>query len=102
MAMAWGPWHVRAGPGATAAGPPAAGAPRAGKAGELNKGPAQARDKEMKLTRIDFKGWMFSNTKANYKNATFRDSVEVFHIPSEIFEVAIDPDKLPKDGFYIK
>ena len=56
----------------------------------------------MQLTRIDFRGRMFSNTKAGYKNAIFRDNVEVFHVPSEIFEIQLDPDKLPKGGFYIK
>jgi hypothetical protein len=71
--------------------------------GTAKKGPAPAKkDKTMQLTRIDFRGWMFSNTKAGYKNAKFRDDIHVYRVPSEIFEIQIDPDKLPKDGFYLK
>jgi hypothetical protein len=60
------------------------------------------REREMTLTHIEFKGMMFSNTKDTKKFAKFYDSVEVFNIPSEIFEVPLDPDKLPKNGFYLK
>jgi hypothetical protein len=60
------------------------------------------KDKEMKLTQIEFRGWMFSNTKANYKNATFLEGVEVYNVPSEVFEVKLSPERLPKEGFYLK
>jgi hypothetical protein len=64
--------------------------------------PVVKKETEMKLTRIDFRGWMYSNTKTTDKKATFRENVEVFNVPSEIFEVQLDPDKLPKDGFFLK
>src|SRR5205823_7266759 len=68
---------------------------------ELPKG-AMAKERTMKLTRIDFRGWMFSNTKNAQKHATFREGVEVFNVPAEIFDVPLDIDKLPKDGFFLK
>jgi hypothetical protein len=72
------------------------------KAAKLDPKAAAKKDREMQLTRIEFRGWMFSNTKAKFKNATFRDNVEVFRVPAEVFEVALDQDKLPPDGFFLK
>jgi hypothetical protein len=60
------------------------------------------KEREMKLTRIDFQGRMYSNTKNTIKSAKFYDGIEVFNVPSEIFEIPLDADKLPKDGFYLK
>ncbi len=60
------------------------------------------RERVMKLTRIDFKGRMYSNTKNAQKNAKFYDGVEVFNVPAQVFQVPLDPDKLPKNGFYLK
>jgi lipopolysaccharide export system protein LptA len=88
-------WHLA--PGDSDAGP--AGQPAVPKKGPPAPAP---KAKQMHLTRIDFKGWMWSNTKANFKNATFRDNVDVYHVPSETFDIALDADKLPKDGFYIR
>jgi hypothetical protein len=79
----------------------AKGANAKGAAGKPAEAKA-AQAKEMKLTRIDFRGWMHSNSKAKLKNAIFRDGVEVFNVPSEVFEVPLDRDRLPKGGFYLK
>jgi hypothetical protein len=59
------------------------------------------KPREMKLTRIDYKGRMFSSTKNNLKKAKFYDEVEVFNVPSEVFDVPLVPDKLPPGGFFL-
>ena len=85
-----------AAPGAVGAMP----APRGGVNVPQPKG--AVKEREMKLTRIEFKGSMFSNTKNAQKNAIFRDAVEVFNVPAEAFEIALDADNLPKNGFYLR
>jgi hypothetical protein len=77
------------------ANPNGGGVAPAGNAG----GPRKPR--EMKLTRIDYKGRMFSNTKNNLKKAKFYDGVEVFNVPSELVDVPLDADKLPPGGFFL-
>lgn len=60
----------------------------------------EANDREMKLTRIQFQGWM----KANKINgiAHFEDGIEVFHLPAEDPDVAINVDQLPQGGMNLK
>src|SRR5262249_39238296 len=67
------------------------------------KGAPAKGEPVMKLTRIDFKGWMFAKNspKTNYKEATFRTDVEVFNVPANNIDARLDPEKLPKDGFFM-
>ena len=65
--------------------------------------PKKASEQEMKLTRIEFKGNMFSKlvTKTS-KQAKFYDQVEVCHFPSERLDAEMDANRPPKNGFYLR
>lgn len=57
---------------------------------------------ELKLTRIDFEGRMFSNNKDNSRNAKFYDNVEVYHFPAEEPNAQMNPNNPPAGGFYLR
>lgn len=59
-----------------------------------------AAEREMKLTRIQFQGWM----KANKMNgiAHFEDGIEVFHLPADDPDVAINVDQLGPGSMALK
>jgi hypothetical protein len=61
-----------------------------------------AAKKELMLTRIDFDGWMFSDNKEKARNTKFYDNVEVYHQPADNPDVPVDPDRPPKNGFYMR
>jgi len=81
---------------AAQSGSPAPAKPRAAPPG------TKAADEVMKLTRIDFGGRMFSNSKTKDRTTKFYDNVEVYHQPSENPDVKVDPDHPPKDGLYLR
>ena len=58
-----------------------------------------------KLTHIKFTDRMYSNSKAANKNATFyghNSGVEVFHFPTTDINAKMDPDRVPKDGLFLR
>ncbi len=65
--------------------------------------PMKAAVPEMKLTRIEFKGNMFSKlvTKTS-KQAKFYDQVEVHHFPAERVDAEMDANRPPRNGFYLR
>jgi hypothetical protein len=65
--------------------------------------PKKAGEQEMKLTRIEFKGNMFSKmvTKTS-KQAKFYDQVEVYHFAAERIDAEMDANRPPKNGFYLR
>jgi hypothetical protein len=58
--------------------------------------------KEMQLTRIDFSGSMTSNNKKDGRLTTFLDNVEVYHCPADRPDLEFNPDRPPKNGFYLR
>lgn len=58
--------------------------------------------KELMLTRIDFEGRLFSNSKDNTRISKFYDNVEVHHLPGDNPDAPVDPDKPGKNGFYLR
>ena len=69
--------------------------------------PAKADPKQAvwKQTRVDFRDRMFSNTKANTKNAKFygdNSGVDVYHFPTTDINEVMNANKPPKDGFYLQ
>ncbi|MBI3410676.1 MAG: hypothetical protein HY040_20255 [Planctomycetes bacterium] len=66
-----------------------------------NKAPAKGPVR--KLTRIDFENRMSTYTKdPTSRTATFDGNVNVYHLPSDDPDVPINPNKAPKDGFYLR
>lgn len=59
---------------------------------------------EMKLTRIDYRDRMWSNSNARdgTKKAKFYGEVEVFHFPATSLQAVMNPDRPPKNGFYLR
>jgi len=78
------------------ANPPGAAKPKAAAPGP------QKADDQLNLTRIDFGGRMFSNSKAKDRTTKFYDNVEVFHLPADNPDVPVDPDHPPKGGLYLR
>ncbi len=66
------------------------------------KQPRDPQDPQMQLTRIEFLGSMSSNNKDNLRTSTFYDNVEVMHCPADRPDVEMNPDRPPKDGFYLR
>jgi lipopolysaccharide export system protein LptA len=62
---------------------------------------AAAPKEEMKLTRIEFEGRMFSDKKNNNRIAIFYDGVEAVNIPAERPDAPINKDRLPERGIYL-
>jgi lipopolysaccharide assembly outer membrane protein LptD (OstA) len=59
--------------------------------------------KQLYLTRVDFQGRLHSQkNKDNSRLAKFYDNIEVFHVPASTPNAALDPDKLPKGGMYLR
>ncbi len=77
-----------AAPGGTANAKPAAGTPR------------NPDEQELKLTRITYLGRMWANN--NSRTAIFYDNVEVVNVPSDNPDLAIDLDRLPQGGLYMR
>lgn len=78
-----------------------------GAADPLQRGPAsklqgQPAEQQLQLTRIDFEGRLFANTKDHNRIAKFYDNVEVFHLPADNPDVAMNPDRPPPGGFYLR
>jgi hypothetical protein len=67
------------------------------------KQPGQPKP-QMTLTRVDFQGWLFSDTNAKDKTrlTKFNTNVEVFHVPADNPDIKIIVDQLPKGGLYLK
>lgn len=57
-------------------------------------------EEELKLTRVTYLGRMFANN--NTRTAIFYDTVEVVNLPSDNPDLAIDIDRLPPGGLYLK
>ncbi len=57
---------------------------------------------QTKLTRVEFRGWLFSKTMESTRQSKFYDYVEVYHLPAAHPDVVIDRTKPPKDGFYLR
>src|SRR5262249_20071330 len=55
---------------------------------------------ELKLTKIIFAGRMYANNKTH--TATFTDSVETAHVPSDNPNAEPNIDRLPEGGFYLR
>jgi hypothetical protein len=64
-------------------------------------GNAPAQRMEMKLTRIEFEGRMFSNNKRGNRIATFLDKVEVSNLPAEKMDAPFNKDQPPERGMYL-
>jgi hypothetical protein len=54
------------------------------------------------LTIIEFAGNMISNNRPGTKNATFLDNIHVQHFPAETLDAVMNPDRPPKNGFYMQ
>jgi hypothetical protein len=60
-------------------------------------------NKEMHMTRIDFVTRMFSsNENKSVRISKFYDSVEVYHFPADQPSMQMDPDRPPRNGFYMR
>src|SRR5262249_43484672 len=79
-------------PGARPPAPPKPAAP-----GE--RPPSQ--EVEQKLTRIDYEDYMFTNNQNNLRTSKFLGNVEVYHVPADNPDVAVDKVKVPKGGIYL-
>jgi hypothetical protein len=58
--------------------------------------------KEMQLTRIHFGGSMISHNNKDKRTTIFFDKVEVFHCPADRPDLQFNPDRPPKNGFYLQ
>jgi hypothetical protein len=77
-----------------------AGAPLPTKPGGRRAANAPPKE-EMKLTRIEFDGRMFSNNKSTTRTAIFLDKVEVVNVPSKDPDAVVDKDHPPPRGMYL-
>ncbi|MBA4187065.1 MAG: hypothetical protein C0467_03515 [Planctomycetaceae bacterium] len=58
--------------------------------------PPQPAQSEMKLTIVNFSGWMIGKDKGPvYKDATFYDSIQVIDVPSDNPDLEVELHKLP-------
>jgi hypothetical protein len=57
---------------------------------------------EMKLTRVEFEGRMLTDSSTGRRIARFWDNVEVVNLPAERVDVAVDKDRLPLRGMYLR
>jgi lipopolysaccharide export system protein LptA len=67
--------------------------------------PADQKDPKandvLKLTTIHFRDRMHSLNNPASKTAKFYGNIHVFHFPSESWDATMDPDRPPKNGFYM-
>jgi hypothetical protein len=64
--------------------------------------PAANSAKQLYLTRVDFTGRMWSNKyQDGRRKAMFFNDVEVYHLPSNNPNIAVNPNQLPKNGLYL-
>lgn len=62
-----------------------------------------SQEQRLNFTRVDFDGRMFGSQKqGGPKIAIFYDNVEVHHQPGGDPDMKVNPDKPPKDGFYMR
>lgn len=61
---------------------------------------ANAANDEFKLTRVHFLDRMYANN--NNRSATFYGNVEVYHLPTDNIDVAIDIDRPPPGCLYLR
>ncbi|MFO0965663.1 MAG: LptA/OstA family protein [Gemmataceae bacterium] len=64
--------------------------------------PAKAKDLVMKRTIVDFEGRMFSNHKAEARNAKFYDNVEVHHDVTDNPDAKVNPARPGPGGFHMR
>jgi hypothetical protein len=76
--------------------------------GNLNQklkppGPATSqKDDVLKLTRIEYASRMHSVNQPTGKTARFYGQVNVYHFPAESYDATMDPNRPPKDGFFMQ
>jgi hypothetical protein len=59
--------------------------------------------KQMYLTRMLYTGNLWSQKYPDKsRKVTLRDNVEVFHVPTDDPNVKLNPDKLPRNGLYMR
>src|SRR5207244_806476 len=63
-------------------------------------GPGAAPAETLRLTHIYYDGRVFNNRKDNV--ARVYDNVRVLHFSGNKPNATMNPDRLPKDGFYLK